>query len=142
MLDHEASVVSLLSRYCHAMDGDDGEAVLDCFTEEGVFAYFLPDADEPVFRLQGRAAIAEWFAGHRARTPLGTQTHVTVNPAVDLDGDIGEATSTFLSLRAHEGGIAVASTGRYEDRVQRGPDGRWRFVERVTIGDMPRPAAA
>jgi uncharacterized protein (TIGR02246 family) len=137
----EASVLFLFSRYCHAMDGDDAAAVLDCFADDGVFAYFAAGAAEPHFRLQGSAAIEEWFGQHRARTPLGTQTHVTVNPAIEIRGDTAEAVSTYLSLRAHDGGIAVASTGRYVDRLARGADGRWRFAERVSRGEMPRPDA-
>jgi ketosteroid isomerase-like protein len=133
------SVHSLLSRYCHAMDGDDVGALLACFTDDAVFAYYPAGADDPLFRLRGHEELAAWFAEHRGRTPLGSQTHVTVNPNVELEGDRGVATSTFLSLRAKDGGIVVASTGRYEDRLERGADGRWRLAERVTRGDMPRP---
>jgi ketosteroid isomerase-like protein len=136
----EAAIVFLLSRYCHAMDRASVADLLDCFAADGVFAYYPAGAAEPLFRLEGGAAIEGWFGEHRARTPLGTQTHVTVNPSVVVDGDGATATSTFLSLRAQDGGIVVASTGRYADRLERGADGRWRFAERVTHGDMPRPA--
>jgi ketosteroid isomerase-like protein len=136
----EAAVLSLLGRYAHAMDGDDPGALLDCFEDDGVFTYYAAGAAEPSIRLQGRPAIEQWFGEHRAGTPLGTQTHVTVNPSIIVDGDTAEAASTYISLRGHEGGIAVASTGRYADRLARGGDGRWRLVERVTRGDMPRPA--
>jgi uncharacterized protein (TIGR02246 family) len=138
----EAAVLFLLSRYAHAVDGDDPEALLDCFADDGVFIYYASGASEPFFRLEGRSAIGAWFAEHRAGTPLGTQTHVTVNPSIVVAGDSADATSTFISLRAQEGGIGVASTGRYVDRLARDADGQWRLVERVTRGDMPRPSGA
>jgi uncharacterized protein (TIGR02246 family) len=139
MSSDEAAVLSLLGRYCHAMDADDPAAVLDCFTEDGVFAYFALGAAEPLLRLEGRDAIASWFADHRASTPLGAMTHVTVNPQLEVDGDTATAASTYVSLRARDGGIVVGSTGRYADRAARGADGRWRLVERVCHADMPRP---
>jgi hypothetical protein len=67
-------------------------------------------------------------------------THVTVNAQVEVDGDAAEVASTYVSLRARDGGIVVGSTGRYADRAVRGADGRWRLTERVCRGDMPRPS--
>jgi ketosteroid isomerase-like protein len=139
MSSDEAAVLSLLGRYCHALDGDDLAAVLDCFTEDGVFAYFALGAAEPLLRFEGHAEIAAWFADHRSKTPLGAMTHVTVNPSIELDGDEATAASTYVSLRARDGGIVVGSTGRYADRAARGADGRWRLAERLSHADMPRP---
>ena len=139
MSSDEAAVLSLLGRYCHAMDGEDLAAVLDCFAEDGVFAYYALGANEPLLRYQGHAEIAAWFADHRAKTPLGAMTHVTVNPSIEVAGMEATVASTYVSLRARDGGIVVGSTGRYADRAVRGADGRWRLAERISHADMPRP---
>jgi SnoaL-like protein len=136
----ECAVLSLLGRYCRAMDGADVEALLDCFTPDGVFRYFAPGADEPMLDYAGRAELSGWFAEHRAGTPIGSQTHVTVNASVALSGLEGRADSTYLSVReAAGGGIAITATGTYADRIVRGEDGQWRLAERTCRAFMPRP---
>jgi hypothetical protein len=135
----EAAVFNLMGRYCHAMDDPDQAAVLDCFTEDGAFVYYkTAEDDEPLFRADGHDGIGAWFVHHRATTPFGAMTHVTVNIQVEIDGDEGRAVSTYTSLRARDGGIAIGSTGRNHDHVVRGTDGVWRIKERVCRGDMPR----
>lgn len=130
-------IVALLGRYCHAMDGASPAAVLDCFTPSGEFVYYPTGAESPVFRLAGHDEIGEWFTGHRDGTPIGSQTHVTVNPVIDVVGpDRAEVVSTFLSLRSAGGSIIVASTGRHLDEVALGDDGKWRFVRRVARGEL------
>lgn len=135
----ESDVRSLLSRYCHAMDGDDVQALLDCFTADGGFRYFAVGEQEPMLDYRGHEQLAAWFAEHRESTPIGSQTHVTVNPDVAVDGSEGEVHSTYLSVReGPEGGIVITATGRYHDRVTRGDDGRWRFADRICQAFMPR----
>lgn len=138
-MSNESDVRSLLGRYCHAMDGDDVQALLDCFTPDGAFRYYAPGAQEPMLDYRGAEQLAAWFAEHRAGTPIGSQTHVTVNADVSVQDADGEVRATYLSVReGPEGGIVITATGRYVDRVTRGDDGRWRFVQRDCRGFMPR----
>jgi hypothetical protein len=135
----ESDVLSLLGRYCHAMDGTEVDALLDCFTPDGAFRYYAPGAQEALLDYAGRAELALWFAEHRAGTPIGTQTHVTVNASISVRGAEAEVNSTYLSVReGAEGAIAITATGTYADRVTRGGDGTWRFAARVCRGFMPR----
>jgi SnoaL-like domain len=70
--------------------------------------------------------------------PPGTMNHTTVHPRVTVNGDHAEASSRFVSIRSREDGLFVASTGSYQDKLVRCEDGRWRFAERHSVGDMPR----
>jgi hypothetical protein len=138
-VSHENEVLSLLGRYCHAMDGEDVDALLDCFTADGVFRYFGVAGEEPELDLRGHEELARWFAGHRERTPIGSQTHVTVNPAIALNGTSADVAATYLSVReSPDGGIVITATGTYRDRIVMDGDGRWRFAERVCRAFMPR----
>lgn len=138
-MSNENEVLSLLGRFCHAMDGDDVDALLDCFTGDGVFRYYAPGAAEPELDLHGSDELARWFAEHRERTPIGSQTHVTVNPAISINGATADVTATYLSVRESPyGGIVISATGTYRDRVAQDHGGTWRFVERVCRGFMPR----
>lgn len=125
------------------MDGPDAEALLQCFTPDGAFRYYAAEAREPTLDYSGRAQLAEWFAEHRAATPIGSQTHVTVNVSVIVSHAEAHADSTYLSVREASGdpggGIAITATGVYADRVVRGDDGQWRFAERICRAFMPRP---
>jgi hypothetical protein len=133
----EADVLSLLGRYCHAADGEDIDALLDCYVPGGVFLYYRRGGDAPLLDRRGHDQLAQWFAGHRAATPIGSQTHVTVNPSITIEGDRGGARSTYLSVRKLEGGgIAITATGTYDDQLARGADGRWRLAERICRESM------
>jgi hypothetical protein len=139
-VSNEIEVLSLLGRYCHAMDGDDPAALLDCFAADGVFRYYAAGAAEPELDLRGHQALAAWFAQHRERTPIGSQTHVTVNAAISIREAAADVRATYLSVReSADGGIEISATGTYHDRVAVDErDGRWRFVERVCRAFMPR----
>ena len=133
-------VSNLLAEVCHAIDGPDGAAWAALYTDDGVFGYTSAPGGEKLFELRGRASLIEWHAHHRANTPVGKQNHLTLNSSIAVDGDAATAASTFVSLREVNGVVVPASSGRYEDRFRREPDGAWRLVERQAIGDMPRKA--
>jgi uncharacterized protein (TIGR02246 family) len=134
----ERDIVAVIYAYCEAADAETPKAFLDCFTEDGLFTYRAgPDA--PVsLECRGRAELERWFVERLPNVPSGTMNHTTVHPIVSVGGDAAESRSRFVSIRARDGGLFVASTGAYRDRLVRCEDGRWRFAERHSIGDMPR----
>jgi hypothetical protein len=137
-MSDEIEVLSLLGRYCRAMDGPDVSRLLDCYTHDGVFQYYAADADEPLLDLHGHEQLTEWFAHHRETTPIGSQTHVSVNPSIAVDGSTASASSTYLSVREAPGGaIVITATGTNADRIVL-EDGRARFAERICRAFMPR----
>jgi ketosteroid isomerase-like protein len=134
----ERDVIEVLYAYCEAADATTSDAFVDCFTEEGVFTYRAFADAEPSLTCRGRAELERWFIERLPVVPPGTMNHTTVHPRVTVQGDQAEASSRFVSIRSRDDGLFVASTGSYRDRLVRGEDGRWRFAERHSIGDMPR----
>jgi hypothetical protein len=134
----ERNVVDLLYVYCEAADAETPEAFVDCFTPDGLFTYRAAADATPSLTCRGHDELERWFRERLPVVPPGTMNHTTVHPRVTVDGDEARATSRFVSIRAREGALVVASTGSYDDRLVRGQDGRWRFLERHSIGDMPR----
>jgi ketosteroid isomerase-like protein len=134
----ERDVVERLYAYCEAADAETPDAFLDCFTEDGEFTYRASADAQPSITCRGRRELERWFRERLPVVPPGTMHHTTVHPTVTVDGDHAESTSHYISIRARDGALIVASTGAYRDRLVRCEDGRWRFVERQSIGDMPR----
>jgi len=134
----ERDVLEVIYDYCEAADADTPDAFVDHFTEDGLFTY-RASADAPLsLEVRGRAELEKWFVERLPVVPPGTMNHTTVHPRVSVAGDTAESRSRFVSVRARDGGLFVASTGSYRDRLVRCEDGRWRFAERHSIGDMPR----
>jgi ketosteroid isomerase-like protein len=137
-LEQERAVVAVLTRYCHAIDGGLRDAWLDCFTEDGVFAF---DGRGSYREVSGREELARWFDDHKVRYPLGELNHVLANPAVTVEGERAGAVSYFITLAPGEAGtgsgVAVASNGRYTDTLRRCADGAWRIERREARRDLP-----
>lgn len=133
-LEQERAVVAVLTRYCHAIDRGLRDAWLDCFTEDGVFAF---DGRGSYSEIAGRDELARWFDDHKVRYPLGQLNHVLANPEVTVGDERAEAVSYFITLRPAEAAVAVASNGRYTDTLRRCDDGAWRIERREARRDMP-----
>jgi uncharacterized protein (TIGR02246 family) len=127
------AVRDVLSRYCHTIDADDGGAWLDCFTED---ARWISEGSV-AFVLDGRSELAAWFADFRAKVPIDTQAHLTLNERVSVTGDSAEATSTFMLVRLVDAEPLIMSSGLYLDRLVR-DDGAWRIAERTSRASFRR----
>ena len=62
--------------------------------------------------------------------------HATTDAIIEVDGDRARQLCSLLVLvRAPEGGVVrLVTTGRYDDQLERTPEG-WRFVARVATLD-------
>jgi uncharacterized protein (TIGR02246 family) len=136
-VEAQLAVRETLARYCHTIDADDADAWLDCFTEDACWTS-EGSAGGPSFVLDGRAALAAWFAEFRARTPIDTQAHLVLNERVSIDGDHADATSTFAVVRSLAGEPAIVSLGLYRDRLARCDDGVWRIETRTSRASLRR----
>jgi len=120
------AIHELYGRYCAAIDGDDRDELAGCFTPDGVW-------ESNVYgRQEGRAEIAtivDRMAALGDARPLHQSTSVVV---ADLDTESGRASSTGRWLVQYPGQEGVL-VGRYDDEVERGPDGVWRFGVRRLI---------
>jgi 3-phenylpropionate/cinnamic acid dioxygenase small subunit len=140
-LESLESIRDSLHRYAHSIDYGRQSDWVDCFTKDGRFVFkFLPGKSpypgpEPaggaVFEFQGTAQLTGFIQGH-SRAPEVFHKHLMVEPRIDLRGNTARVSSYFvLVLEMEDGSRDVFTFGRYLDVMQREPDGRWRFLERV-----------
>jgi len=97
---------------------------------------------------RGREEIQREIAGMQSADHPGK--HALLQPVIDLAGDDRARAWTDMSvMTTTDGGIEVATIGRYHDEVVRDPsDGRWRFASRTIVmageplpeGVAPAPA--
>jgi ketosteroid isomerase-like protein len=133
-LEDERAVIRTLHGYGHALDRGDEAAWVDCFTAAGTFAASGRDPAHTTFSISGRDELRAFAAGH-SRPPHGHHQHHVAEPIVELDGDTATCRSTMFVVMEHEDRPVLRVFGRYEDRLERGADGVWRFAERVAAID-------
>jgi ketosteroid isomerase-like protein len=119
--DDEAAILRTLTEYCFTCDDARFDALAECFTEDATLVV-------PGEVVQGRAAIAAWFAV--AQGPSHRRgKHLTANVRCELDGDRATVVADFAWLRFSHGKLVPGTTGRYVDEMERSGD-RWRFHRR------------
>jgi hypothetical protein len=132
------AVRDTIARYAHAVDRGKFDAAAACFMEDGVLE--VKDAG----RHEGRAAIAEMFAG-AGRRLASTSVHALVRHHVssiriDVDVIAGTATSSSYFFVVTE--IGPDHWGTYRDDLAREDStGRWLFTSRhVTVDGRTGPS--
>jgi ketosteroid isomerase-like protein len=128
MLDtlEKFAIQELLHRYSHCADYEPPDRMREFFTGDARF-------EVPAMGLHfaGIDAIIGYF--HAGQATHKGMKHVISNVLIDGDGD-SATSSAYLEILAHrEGGMQVVGFGRYQDRLKKGADGRWRFIERKVI---------
>jgi hypothetical protein len=67
-------------------------------------------------------------------------------PVIDINGDTAVATGMFIIFNQGSAGPIVEVYGHYDDELQRGGDGVWRFKSRTSnvesVADTFKAAAA
>jgi hypothetical protein len=130
LLEDERAILRRLYAYGHAIDYGDEEAWASCFAEDGVFDIRTRLEGTPNMKVSGRAELRAFVARH-TRAPERWHKHLLVEPAVALEGDAARAEAYFAVLMEHEELPILRVFGRYRDRLVRGDDGEWRFLERI-----------
>lgn len=124
-LADERAIVALTVAYCWALDTGDYERLRDVFA---------PDATARLGEeCAGIDAIIARVA--RALDPLDDSQHMVANHEVRLDGDRATCRCYFQAQhvrRAAPGGPNYMVAGRYEDDLERTPDG-WRIRRRTLV---------
>ncbi len=121
----------LFTRYAWALDHGDVEAIVGCFTADGVL-------DSPVMgSFSGHAAIRD-FAERNARLrQTGAQMrHAISNVQADVVGNRAEAKCYLLNYMTKDGHCELLSPGEYDCRLVKS-GGDWRFEYRLVILDRP-----
>jgi ketosteroid isomerase-like protein len=119
------AIRELAARYNRAADDGDHAAWVGAYTDDGVF-------DVGGHQISGAEALMSYII----TAPYGT-VHITLDPIIEIDGDIATHTCTFIiGRRTADNQInALLATGRYNDTLRRTPAG-WRFTSRQFNSDL------
>lgn len=132
-LEDRQAIAELVYRYAWASDSRDFPALRRLFASDGeiVLRDLRRDQEQVI---KGAETIASFVEQrHAAEFARGDRRrHFTSNFFVEsFDGTVAVARSYFCVFSAVQGQTRQpASTGHYEDRVRKFPDG-WKFVQRL-----------
>jgi hypothetical protein len=143
-LEDERAILGTLYRYGHALDYGAETDWLDCFTDDAGYELRYPAAvpsNDRARRYHGRDELAAFVALH-TRAPDRFHKHLLIEPIVTINGDRAQAISYFMRVDDADGERIVYAFGRYLDHLVRGPDGRWRFTERIAEIESRQPTPA
>ncbi len=130
-LRDERDVLDRIYAYCHFIDNKLSEEWLDCFTDDGAFIVRMIETNPPDIELRGKDALRAWIDDYHAKA-LGGSNHMVINPRVlAIEGDVARTASYYLLASFRDGVLNMNATGRYNDRLLRCSDGRWRIQERL-----------
>lgn len=120
--------------YKNALDAKDVTAYVDLFSETGTLWC------TPELQARGRAAIrdlVEGMSGNLLTDRIGTDFHATANSLIEVEGDQGSGSSTWLYFTISSNGAPLlAKVGHYVDQYIRHGD-RWLFQRRDAVTDIP-----
>ena len=121
----ERDIVALAARYCRALDTKDWPLLSEVFLPDATAELGVPNLLEGIEPIR-----------HRIRTALDfldDSQHLVGNHEVTVDGDTGTHRCYLQAQHVREvpdGSPNYMIAGRYEDRVERTPDG-WRIAHRT-----------
>lgn len=113
----------LRAHYCQHLDSGRWDELVELFTENGAFV--------GLSTARGRHDLKTFFAGLQAGG-VGAWWHFSSNETLQVEGDTASGQTWLLQPCVVDGQSQIAA-GRYVDRMQRCPDGQWRFEERRVL---------
>jgi ketosteroid isomerase-like protein len=129
-------ITQVMYRYATAVQNQDLELLLSCFTSDAVLDY------GDFAQLEGEAAIREMFGASMERRRAGApmfsldeavvSTPIMTNVMVEVDGDQAHSEHTCIAIhagRVGDGGRLLLHGTRNIDELERTPDG-WRIRNR------------
>jgi hypothetical protein len=137
MIEDKEQIHDLLIEYGHDLDTKDFVGYGKLFAKDGTW-------DGSLGLHKGPAAITAMLqnpSGGRTPTPFDPKNvqsfHLMTNFVVHVNGDRATAQSkwTFFTRSADKKPVPTLS-GHYEDSLVR-EDGRWKFLSRVALHDVP-----
>ena len=122
---------SLFTRYAWALDHGEVEAIVGCFTEDGI-------VDSPVMgSFSGHAAIRDFAERNAKLFRTGVQMrHAISNVRADVEGNRARASCYLLNYLTKDGTCELLSAGEYDCRLKKS-GGKWRFEYRLVSLDQP-----
>ncbi len=118
-IEDKDEIRELTAKYCYAVVAQDSAALINMFTEDGVFDM------SPDMHFEGRAELTALYSdkiGEVGPKPF-IQSHV-----VEVNGDTATG-NCAVEIRLIDKGQAVTACGHYNDSYRR-VDGEWKFAHR------------
>ena len=118
-IEDKDEIRELTAKYCYAVVAQDSEALINMFTEDGVFDM------SPQMHFEGREQLAKLYStqiGEVGPKPF-IQSHV-----IKIDGDNATG-NCAVEIRLVDKGEAVTACGHYNDTYRR-VNGEWKFAHR------------
>lgn len=139
------AIMALLDASTRHLDRQRFDSWLDLFTENAVYQIVCEDGVTEL----GTVVLDQDRAGLKARIGLLNepfrvrekvrQSHLVTWGAVNLDDDgraaLVESRFVLFETRNLDGVSKLSYVGRYEDKVVKGQDGRWRLAGRKVVLD-------
>jgi 3-phenylpropionate/cinnamic acid dioxygenase small subunit len=138
-VEDRLEILDLLARYAHAYDGGDRATLEALFTDDAEF-HIHGNVGRVPATMVGRDAIVAALVRKWDVIRPEQRRHIATNLCVLEQGEATARAASYLVLIATSGGTpTVLATGRYEDDLVKGDDGRWRIHRRhaTTDGDVP-----
>ena len=122
-VERKWGIAELKYRYLRAIDEDDTEMLLGCFTDDAVI-----DHVDGFGHMTGQDEYAVWCRN----TTSGSMdsVHMAMNPLIEVDGDEGSGRWNFLVI-IQEGDRVELAQGS-EQGEYRFVDGEWKYSELST----------
>lgn len=138
-VEDRLEILDLLARYAHAYDEGDRATLETLFTADAEF-HIRGSVGRVPATMVGRDAIVAALAGKWEAIRPEQRRHVATNLVVLDQSESTARAASYLVLVATSGGTpTVLATGRYEDDLVKGPDGRWRIRWREASVDSDVP---
>lgn len=126
LLEDRAAILDCITRYTHAIDRHDWEALREVYHVDGVANHgdFVGHADD-----------LRRFLEPRYKETLTAHTHHVLNHVCDIDGDIANAVTNAIVVTTLKDDAGVIFLGaRYVDRLER-RGGAWKIALRRIVAD-------
>jgi ketosteroid isomerase-like protein len=126
LLEDRAAILDCLTRYTHAIDRHDWEALREVYHPDGIANHgdFVGLVDD-----------LRRFLEPRYEETLSSHTHHVLNHICDVDGDVANAVTGAIVVTTLKDGSGVIFLGaRYVDRLER-RDGKWKIALRRIVAD-------
>jgi ketosteroid isomerase-like protein len=133
-MEDEKDIRELLVEYGRRLDARDCRGYAELFARDGEWLGGMGRAKGPAgieaMLVKGLGAVAPDYQNHE-------NFHILTNFQIAVDGDRATAYSRVLYLVKNADNTPAPSRGgHYEDELIR-EEGRWRFLRRVVMGDIP-----
>jgi 3-phenylpropionate/cinnamic acid dioxygenase small subunit len=136
MTGDDAEIRNLLASLAHEADSGDAADYAALFTEDALWE--MPSNPLAGVAADTRRGRDDILAGVHARRQAGVQgpgshtLHMVTTVRVSIDRDVATADSCWMFFADTATMPVIRGVGRYDDRLQRTPDG-WKVSQRIVL---------